>query len=68
MEEIVIGVDGMTCQGCVRSVAAALNGQAGVSAVDVSLEKAQAKVTFDPAATSPAALREAVEEAGFDAA
>lgn len=67
MEEVVIGVSGMTCQGCVRSVTSALSGLDGVSAVEVSLEQSQAKVSFDPASTNPAALREAVEAAGFDA-
>jgi len=67
LEEIVIGVSGMTCQGCVRSVTSALSGLDGVAAVEVSLEQSQAKVSFDPARTTPAALREAVDAAGFDA-
>lgn len=67
LEQALIGIAGMTCQGCVRSVTSALNATAGVEAVEVSLERAQAKVSFDPAVTSPAALRAVVEEAGFDA-
>ena len=50
-----------------RSVTSALNATAGVEAVEVSLERAQAKVSFDPVVTNPAALRAVVEEAGFDA-
>lgn len=67
MAEVVIGVGGMTCQGCVRSVTSALEARPGVVAAEVSLEQAQAKVSYDPATISPEALREAVEKAGFDA-
>ena len=36
--------------------------------VEVSLEAAEARVRFDAAQVAPDALREAIEEAGFDAA
>ena len=67
METIVLEVDGMTCGGCVRSVTNVLKALPGVSAADVSLEKSQAKVTFDPALADATALRAAVEEAGYEA-
>ena len=67
METIILEVDGMTCGGCVRSVTNVLKALPGVTAAEVSLEKSQAKVTFDPALADSSALRAAVEEAGFDA-
>jgi copper chaperone len=67
METIVLEVSGMTCGGCVRSVTNVLKALPGVSAAEVSLEKSQAKVTFDPALANAAALRAAVEEAGYEA-
>jgi len=60
-------VDGMSCQGCVRSVTGALSKVAGVRSVDVSLERAGATVEFDPASVQPAAIVAAIEAAGFDA-
>ncbi|NTV12212.1 MAG: heavy-metal-associated domain-containing protein [Zoogloea sp.] len=66
MEQVVIGVDGMSCQGCVKNVTGALAALDGVSQAEVSLEKAQARVSYDPAKVSLDALRAAVEEAGFD--
>lgn len=60
-------IDGMSCQGCVRSVTGALSKVAGVRSVDVSLESAGAKVEFDPASVQPAAIVAAIEAAGFDA-
>jgi copper chaperone len=68
MEEIVIGVGGMSCQGCVRNVTGVLEALPGVARVEVSLEAAQARIDFDPARTGVAALRQAIEDAGFDAA
>jgi copper chaperone len=67
METIVLEVGGMTCGGCVRSVTNVLKALPGVSAAEVSLEKSQAKVTFDPALANAGALRAAAEEAGYEA-
>jgi len=67
METAVLKVNGMTCGGCVRSVTNVLKALPGVADADVSLEKSQAKVTFDPTRTSPGALRKAIEDAGYEA-
>ena len=67
MEEVVIKVGGMSCQGCVKNVTGALSGTPGVGSVQVSLELGEARVTYDPARVSANALRAVVEEAGFDA-
>ena len=50
-----------------KSVTRVLNELDGVAQADVSLEKAQAVVSFDENKVQPAALVEAVEDAGFDA-
>ena len=49
METITINIKGMTCMGCVRSVKNVLEPIAGVSGVDISLDKGQAAITYDPA-------------------
>jgi len=67
METVTLKVGGMTCMGCVSSVTRVLQAVKGVSDVDVSLEKAQAEVRYDPALANRDALRAAVEGAGFDA-
>jgi len=66
MEETAIGVDGMSCQGCVNAVQGALSRLPGVARVEVSLDKREAKVAFDPAQLNTNALRLAIEAAGFD--
>ena len=66
METTVLKVSGMTCSGCVRSVTNVLKTLPGVADAEVSLEKSEARVTFDPACASPAALRQAIEGAGYE--
>jgi copper chaperone len=68
MEQIVIGVGGMSCQGCVKNVTSVLRALPGVDSVEVSLEAGHASITYDPAKADAAKFREAIEAAGFDAA
>ena len=67
MEKVEFKVEGMDCGGCVKSVTRMLNGVAGVTSVDVSLEASKAAVEFDPSRTSLPELKRAVERAGFKA-
>ena len=67
IKQTVIGVDGMSCQGCVRNVTDVLQALPGVEAVVVSLEQAQARIVHDAARVDKARLRAAIEAAGFDA-
>ncbi|MCA9573197.1 MAG: cation transporter, partial [Myxococcales bacterium] len=57
-----LGVEGMTCGGCVRRVDAAVRAVDGVQDVAVSLEEATVRVT---GAASLETVREAVRAAGF---
>jgi len=68
MQTVTLNIDGMTCGGCVKSVTSILEGVNGVDKAEVSLENKNAVVEFDSAQTNPAALIEAVEDGGFDAA
>lgn len=67
MENTVIKVGGMSCQGCVKNITGVLGGMAGVASAEVSLEAAEARVAFDPQTVTREALVNAVEDAGFDA-
>lgn len=64
----VLTIDGMSCSGCVASVRGRLDGIEGVVAHDVSLERGEAEVAYDPARTDPEAIAAAVSETGFKAA
>jgi copper chaperone len=60
-------VDGMTCQGCVRSVTKKLSAVAGVSDAAVDLEAGKATVRYDDSVAKVDDLIEAVEQIGFHA-
>ena len=67
MATSTLNIQGMTCGGCVKSVTGALQREAGVSSVEVVLEKASATVEYDPAQTSPDQLVAAIDDIGFEA-
>lgn len=67
METVELKVEGMDCEGCVKSVTRMLSGVPGVQKVDVSLAQASAKVTYDPVKADVPAMKMAVERAGYKA-
>ncbi len=60
-------IKGMTCGGCVATVKLKLRNTKGVIAYDVSLDKGEAEVTYDPASANPEAIAASVSETGFKA-
>ncbi len=66
-QTIELKVDGMTCQGCVRSVEKKLTGVAGVESAKVDLAAGKASVAFDPARVDEAKMIGAVEQIGYHA-
>ena len=67
MENVVIKVGGMSCQGCVKNITGVLTALPGVTAAEVSLDAAEARVAFDPQIVAREALVGAIQDAGFDA-
>jgi copper chaperone len=65
MESTVMSISGMTCQGCVKSVTRVLSSVPGVAEVSVSLDRGEARFSYDPAKAGQAEFRRAVEDAGF---
>lgn len=65
MQQATIRVEGMTCNGCVASVTRVLKALPGVEFVDVSLDRREAAVRFDPARTDIDALKKTIAGAGF---
>ena len=62
MEKIVIGVEGMMCEMCVKHVKEALQKE-GYSNVDVSLSKKEA--TFETTAFDEEKIKKVIENAGY---
>ncbi|MDR0564192.1 MAG: heavy-metal-associated domain-containing protein [Azoarcus sp.] len=67
MCDVTIRVEGMHCGSCALNVIKALKALPGVNKAEVSLERSCAIVHYDPDAVDTDAMREAVEEIGFDA-
>ena len=68
METVTLGISGMTCGGCVRSVTNVLKALDGVAQADVSLERNNAVVNYDPGKVGIDQLKRSVVEAGFEVA
>src|ERR1700693_1660012 len=66
-ERVTIPVTGMTCAACQSFIQKTLTGQAGVQDATVNLMLHNATVTFNPKATSTAALVESIRHTGYGA-
>ncbi|HEU0080248.1 MAG TPA: heavy metal translocating P-type ATPase, partial [Longimicrobiaceae bacterium] len=66
-EKVTIPVSGMTCAACSGRVQRALSKQPGVRDAAVNLMTSNATVRFDPAATTPEALVDAIRATGYGA-
>lgn len=64
---VELHVQGMTCQGCVRSVETKLSKLPGVASAHVDLAAGKAAVEYDDARTNPEQMMAAVEQIGFHA-
>jgi len=67
METLQLKIEGLHCDGCVKSVTRMLSAIPGVEHVEVSLAEGRADLRYDAARAGPAEFRRAVERAGFKA-
>ena len=65
-ERLTLPVQGMSCAACVRRVEKALAGVDGVQDASVNLATEKATMVFDPAHAGLDAMKQAVEEAGYE--
>ncbi|MDQ7041342.1 MAG: heavy metal-associated domain-containing protein [Rhodothermus sp.] len=65
--EVILDVQGMTCEACSQAVVYALQRLEGVQDAIVTLEPPEARVRFNPEQVSVEQLMEAVRSAGFEA-
>ena len=66
METVNLSIQGMHCGGCTAKVSTALQSVSGAEVEEVVVGKA--RVSFDPAKTSAAALIRVVNHLGYNAA
>lgn len=63
---VTIGVEGMSCEHCVRAVTDALKVQKGVKTVEVSLEGKSARVVYEDEFVGLDDLKAAILEEGYE--
>lgn len=63
----VIGIEGMTCQSCVRNIEGVVGGLSGVESVKVDLANKQGTVVHNPMLITGAQLAERIDDMGFEA-
>jgi copper ion binding protein len=66
MQTLIYSVPGISCEHCRTAIATEVGDVAGVSTIDVDLDAKL--VTVTGAGISDAAIRDALDEAGYDAA
>jgi len=66
LQTAILNISGMTCMGCVSSIEKVLAEISGVSDSDISLEKQQARIQYDPEKTDINQFKEAIVGAGFE--
>jgi len=66
--KIVLKVDGMTCDACVRTVTRKLTRVPGVESAEVALEPGRAVVELDDTKAGAQQLIRAIEQIGYQAA
>ena len=64
-QEVTIKVGGMMCATCVETIGAALKELPGVVSATVNLGTEKAYVTYNPSLSSPADMKKAIEDAGY---
>ena len=66
MEKIVLTVEGMSCQHCVKAVNNAVGALPGISSVAVDLDAKTVAVEYDPAHSSIQTIKAEIEDQGYD--
>jgi mercuric ion binding protein len=66
-QTVVLNIPTMDCATCPLTIKTALLKVKGVSRAEVSYERREARVTFDDAVASIAALKKATSDAGYPA-
>ena len=66
MENVVLNVQGMSCGHCVKAVEGGLAALQGINEVKVDLAAAQVAVSFNASQVTVEAIKDAIEEQGYD--
>lgn len=66
MEKVTLLVEGMSCGHCVKAVESSVGGLNGVASVSVDLENKKVDVEFNQAEVTVEAIKETIDDQGYD--
>ena len=64
--EVVINVDGMTCNGCENAIKAGVESLDGIASVESSFEEGWTKVKYDKSTTTIAEIEGKITDTGYE--
>jgi len=67
MNKIILGIEGMHCEGCSNRLTKVLQALDGVSLAKVSLENKNAEIEYDENEIELDDIKQAIIDAGFEA-
>ena len=65
MKAVTLQIEGMHCDGCAATIKALVERKAGVKAASVVFETGEARILYDPVATSEDRLVAVIDRSGF---
>lgn len=68
MEKVTLNVSGMSCGHCVKAVEGSVGKLEGVNSVKVNLDAATVDVEFDSDSVTLEAIKETIDDQGYDVA
>jgi len=66
MENVILNVEGMSCNHCAKSVEGALNNLVGVFSTTVNLNEKSVEITYEADKVKPEKLTEVIEDQGYE--
>jgi copper chaperone CopZ len=64
-QRLLLAIDGMQCTSCANGIKAMLKRTPGVISAEVSYERREADVEYDPSGTSPEKIIKAITNMGY---
>jgi len=65
MNTATLGIEGMHCEGCARTLEALIRAEPGVRAADVSFQGGHARILYDPQTIGEDQLVKVIERGGY---
>jgi copper chaperone len=66
MEKVILEVNGMSCEHCVKAIKNSLSEIDGIEKVDISLEEGTVTVEYDTSKVEIENIKNIIEDAGYE--